>query len=202
MASTSLPKSETDVVGAVEDSAEATMESEDTRIVKAKEGDYLNIFTPSDTSDQPEGSTEATVPPPTLPHEIVQKYRATIRDLDPNLPIVTLPVEEFGDFDIHSVFPDLLLYEPPNPNYNDPYFDEAEYGRIVAITKLATKKMTFKKNQRLSRKRDIDGMHVVVCDDEESKQEVRTLPRNERYDNTPLVSRKWQCITGYGFRFC
>lgn len=128
---------------------------------------------------------------PTLSQEVVQNYRAIVRDLDGNIPIVSLPVEEFGSFDINAVFPDLLQYEPPNPDYDDPYFDEAEYGRIVAITKLATTKYIIKKRQRLTRKRDIDGNQLPTQVDEEEEEEVRVLPRHDRYDTTPLISRKY-----------
>lgn len=133
----------------------------------------------------------AAAAPVDLSQKILQNYRSKIMELDPNHTIVTLAMEDIGEFDIHSIFPDLLMYEPPNPDYDDPYFDEAEYGRIVAITKLITNKIVLKKRQRLSRKRKIDGEPVLVEEPEQEEESVKTLPRNERYDTSPLVSRKY-----------
>lgn len=151
-----------------------------------------NTSSAQDTSQAESHGEESKTTPVDMSQKILQNYRSKVMELDPNHTIVTLAMEDIGDFDIHSIFPDLLMYEPPNPDYDDPYFDEAEYGRIVAITKLMTNKIVLKKRQRLSRKRKINGEPVLIDEPEQEEESIKTLPRNERYDTSPLVSRKYQ----------
>ena len=154
-----------------------------------------NALSTPEPSQAESHNEEPKTAPVDLSQKILQNYRSKIMELDPNHTIVTLAMEDIGEFDIHSIFPDLLMYEPPNPDYDDPYFDEAEYGRIVAITKLITNKIVLKKRQRLSRKRKIDGEPVLIDEPEQEEENVvKTLPRNERYDTSPLVSRKYPSI--------
>lgn len=143
----------------------------------------------AEPGQQEEELTEA-VAASTLPPEVIQSYRASIRDLDPNIPIFTLRMEDMGDFDIHALFPDLLTYEPPNPSFNDPYFDELEYGRIVPISRLLSRRITFARPRQHSRKRKIDGQVVSIQDETDVNDVAPLLPRNERYDNTQLIPRK------------
>lgn len=114
-------------------------------------------------------------------------YQRLIKDCDPYHTVITLPMEDFQHMDIATLFPDCLMYTPPDPNMDDPYFNEAEYGRIVPLTKLSTLKIRPRKRGKLNtRKRTIDGqpMNLYKLGDE-----VETLPNNSRYDST-LMSRK------------
>lgn len=127
------------------------------------------------------------VEPSSLPQPIIQAYRTAIRDLDPNIPVYTLPIEDLGCFDIHTLFPDLLAYEPPNVSCDDPYFNELEYGRITGISQLSTRRIVIKKpTPQLSRKRNIDGEQITMPEDKVEPASI--LPRHERYDQSPLVS--------------
>lgn len=137
-------------------------------------------------------TTDDAVAPQALSQQTVQTYRDKVIKLKPDVPTLVLPVEEFGEFDINSVFPDLLAYEPPKPDYNDPYFDEAEYGRIIAITNLSTNKILLKKKPKLSKKRNFDGVQIPIYEKDEEENEVQVLPDKDRYDPNPLLSRKWQ----------
>ncbi|KAI8137829.1 hypothetical protein BJV82DRAFT_583318 [Fennellomyces sp. T-0311] len=158
-------------------------------VVAIEDGTAATTSTEMTETDASEGGvTEQIESNTTLPQRVMQEYRTKVRTLDPNKSVITLPIEDFGEFDIHAVFPDLLCYEPPNPDFNDPYFDEAEYGRIVAITQLQTKRFVLKKRPRLSRKRNADGDQLIVPE-EDDEIEVKVLPRNERYDSTPLTSQ-------------
>ncbi|KAF7724690.1 chromatin modification- protein VID21 [Apophysomyces ossiformis] len=137
--------------------------------------------TTSMTAEEPEAM-------PTLSLETIEKIRTAVKTLSLDVPTLVLSDEEFADFNVDTVFPELLLYEPPKPDANDPYFDESEYGRIVPISKLSTRKLKFKKPQRLSRKRTADGQQIVIYEEEEDKKDIKVLPRHERYDTAPLLS--------------
>lgn len=145
-----------------------------------------------DTADESSMPTTPNFNTESLSSDIIQEYRNIMKDFDPNMSILTLSVEDFGEFDAGSLFPDILTYEPPNPNFNDLYFNELEYGKIVPLTKLIAQQITLKAPKRYSRKRTIDG-HPIIYDDEvkDYKSEIKTLPRHERYDPTPLISRKY-----------
>ncbi|RCH78696.1 chromatin modification- protein VID21, partial [Rhizopus stolonifer] len=119
---------------------------------------------------------------PVAPH-IIQEYRQILKDADPNLPLLTLSSDSFSP---DVLFPDLLLYEPPRPEYNDVYFNELEYNRVTPISKSMTKPMTLKTRKRYVRKQKANGEPVWYP--EEDKPEAEWLPRFERYDTTPLVS--------------
>jgi hypothetical protein len=103
--------------------------------------------------------------------QIIQEYHTLIQILQPNQTVFTL-LEENDD--IISLFPELLLYTSPDPDSigNDPYFDETEYSRIVPF-KLSTQRIILSNNK----KRNLDG-------------DIKILPRHERYDTTPQLSRK------------
>jgi hypothetical protein len=124
-----------------------------------------------------------------LSTHIIQEYRDMIKHMDPNMPIMSLNVDKMGDFDASALFPDLLMFEAPQPQYNDLYLNEAEYSRITPITKLITQQITLKIPQQYSRKRDIDG-NLIQFHDNHQKDQIKPLPRLERYDSTFNISRK------------
>jgi chromatin modification-related protein VID21 len=139
-----------------------------------------------DSSSMPTTPNMATA---SLSSHIIQEYRTIMKNFDPQMPIMTLSPEEFGEFDANALFPDLLTYEPPNPNFHDVYFNELEYGKVTPISNLITEQISLKTPPRYSRKRDINGHPIKIVDDD-SKNDIKPLPRLERYDTTPLVSRK------------
>lgn len=107
--------------------------------------------------------------------QIIQTYKELLQSLHPEQSI--LSIDEQYQLDMISLlFPDLLLYTAPDPDCigNDPYFDQAEYSRIVPF-KLSTQRIKLS-TPSLSRKRNADG------------EQIKVLPRHERYDNTPQVS--------------
>ncbi|RCH79783.1 chromatin modification- protein VID21, partial [Rhizopus stolonifer] len=173
------------------------MEMDSTVAVEPNLDEQSDLMMPASTVDQQVGNhdkadtTDESSSMPTTPHlqpanlssEIIQNYRNIMKDYDPNMPIMTLPVEEFGEFDATVLFPDLLTYEPPNPQFNDLYFNEAEFGRITPISKLTTHQVHLKSPLSYSRKRDSRGNLI-----ETQQEEIKPLPRHERYDNTPIVS--------------
>lgn len=150
-----------------------------------------STFNSIDTADESSMPSTPKLTVESLSSEVIQQYRSIIKDLDPNMPILTLSIENFGEFDANALFPDVLTYEPPNPVFNDTYFDELEYGKITPISKLALQHITLKAPQRLNRKRDINGNPIIYYDETKShKPKIKQLPRHERYDPTPLISRK------------
>lgn len=122
-----------------------------------------------DEEEEPQNSISA---------QVIGEYRTLIQVLSTDQTVLTL-LEDHDD--IISLFPELLLYTAPDADSigNDPYFDEAEYGRIVPF-KLSTQRILLEKP---SKKRNSDGQ--VITDDN-----LKVLPRNERYDNTAQLSRK------------
>jgi hypothetical protein len=149
--------------------------------------------TPATMMDEDEDEEEEEEPQNKIPSNVVQEYRTLVKNLSPDQPIFILPsmTEDNNShlFDIVSLFPDLLLYTPPEPDSigNDPYFDEAEYSRVCPF-KLSTQRIVFKKPARTSRKRNNEGRIIEFI--QEEQDDVGLLPRNERYDNTPQLSRK------------
>jgi len=86
------------------------------------------------------------MPPPIAP-AILQKLRPSILELDTSATIFNMDSLEalmegvqIGSLDVNSLFPDLPLYGPPNPEDNDAYLDEAEYGRVTMISRLMSSK--------------------------------------------------------------
>ncbi|KAF9159697.1 chromatin modification- protein VID21, partial [Actinomortierella ambigua] len=87
------------------------------------------------------------MPPPISPASI-QKCRPVLLGLDPtitvfNLDSLSVLMEEnsnIATLDINLLFPDLPLYGPPSPDDNDPYIDEAEFGRLTMINRLISSK--------------------------------------------------------------
>ncbi|KAI8885523.1 hypothetical protein K501DRAFT_284231 [Backusella circina FSU 941] len=156
-----------------------------TEIEQKIEPDMFTHASPADTGD--EFSMPTTPNTISLTADIIQEYRSTVTNIGLDIPIVTLPVEDFGKCDAGALFPDLLLYEPPNSECNDIYFSELENGLVVPISKLISHNVIIKTPQRLSRKRNADGEPIIIYDDEEDRQVVKPLARYERYDNTPLV---------------
>lgn len=199
----SLPKPELTIDTTMPESSsedpiktDAMMGADTVDSVMKSERDILNNIDTGNTPTAMDTADESSMPttpninaPPSLSADIIQEYRSIVKEFDPNMPILTLTIEDFGEFDASALFPDMLTYEPPNPNYNDMYFNELEYGRVAPITKLISQQLTLKAPQRYSRKRDIDG-NPIIYQDEANKLDIKLLPRHERYDNTPLISRK------------
>ncbi|KAI8977108.1 hypothetical protein BDF20DRAFT_913480 [Mycotypha africana] len=121
-----------------------------------------------------------------LSSDVIQEYRNTIKNLDPYTPIITLPMEDLGDFSANALFPDLLNYEPPNPDFNDPYFNELEFSQITPISRLSLENIKLKVPERYSRKRDVQGNPILIR--ESITDNIKTLPKLERYNTTSLVS--------------
>lgn len=117
--------------------------------------------------------------------QLIQDYRTLLQFLHPDQTVVQLFDESD---DIISLFPDLLLYTAPDRDSigNDPYFDEIEYGRILPF-KLSTQRIVL---QKRTRKRNQDGQHVYHIVPDQEEEGVKILPRHERYDNSPQLSRK------------
>ncbi|KAF9979824.1 chromatin modification- protein VID21, partial [Modicella reniformis] len=86
------------------------------------------------------------MPPPVAP--AVQKLRPSILlELDTSTTVSSMESLEalmegvhVGSLDVNSLFPDLSLYGPPNPDDNDAYLDEAEHGRVTMISRLMSSK--------------------------------------------------------------
>lgn len=123
-----------------------------------------------DEEEEPQNSISA---------QIIGEYRTLIQVLSTDQTVLTL-LEDHDD--IISLFPELLLYTAPDADSigNDPYFDEAEYSRIVPF-KLSTQRILL---ETTSKKRNLSGQ--VILDDN-----LKVLPRHERYDNTSQLSRKF-----------
>lgn len=157
----------------------------------------LNTFA-MDTADESSMPTTPNFTAASLSTEIIQEYRNIIKDFDPNMPIITLSIEDFGEFNASALFPDMLTYEPPNPNFDDTYFNEIEYGKITPISKLSCQRVTLKTPRRYSRKRTIDGNPIMYNEDSKDyNSEIKMLPRHERYDSTPLISRKHRKLSHF-----
>lgn len=125
------------------------------------------------------GEDEEEEPQNSISAQVIGEYRTLIQVLSTDQTVLTL-LEDHDD--IISLFPELLLYTAPDADSigNDPYFDEAEYSRIVPF-KLSTQRILLEKP---SKKRNSNGQ--VISDDN-----LKVLPRHERYDNTAQLSRKF-----------
>lgn len=112
---------------------------------------------------------------PLISAQVIEEYRQMIQGLDPIQPVFTILDESHY---LDALFPELVLYTAPDPECigNDPYFDEAEYSRIVPF-KFSAQRFQFQEH-RFSRKRHADGT------------QVEQLPRLERYDSSFDVSCK------------
>lgn len=130
-------------------------------------------------------------PVATLSNHIIQEYRNIIKNMDPNIPILSFSDDRMSEFDATALFPDLLTYEPPQPHYNDLYLNELEFAKVTPISKLLTQQVTLKTPQRYSHKRDIDGNLINYPENTDNlKNQIKPLPRLERYDSTNHISRK------------
>ncbi|KAI8344610.1 hypothetical protein BC941DRAFT_13442 [Chlamydoabsidia padenii] len=165
------------------------------KLEQHEDKDMLNNIPPSTTDHSPSTTPddEETGDPQqqvtTAAWELL--YQQLIKDCDPYHTVVTLPMENFEHLDITSLISDRLIYAPPDPNMNDPYFNEAEYGRIVPVTKLSTLKLRPGIRGKYNpRKRTIDGQLMDFVKVEDA---VETLPDHDRYDTTlisPLFAPK------------
>jgi chromatin modification-related protein VID21 len=145
----------------------------------------------SSQENQPSAlSASSTMPPPPSPN-IWNEFKTAILAMDPDNPIYALPIDGTTDFDISSLFPELPLYEPPQPNDADAYIDELEYGRVVPITKFISQKMSIKKKAPPSKKRTAEE---AFSDTGSSQEDVPQLPKHEKYDNTQYLSRMYNSL--------
>lgn len=135
-------------------------------------------------------SASSTMPPPPSPN-LWNEFKTAILAMDPDNPIFALPIEGTTDFDLSTLFPELPLYEPPQPNDADAYIDELEYGRVVPVTKFISQKMNIKKKVPPSRKRTAEEAFV---DSDILSENVPQLPKHEKYDNTQYLSRMYSLI--------
>jgi hypothetical protein len=128
-----------------------------------------------------------------IPDQIKTEYRQLIQSLNPNQAVFTLMDESH---DLISLFPDLLLYTAPDPNCigNDPYFDEAEYSRIVPF-RISTQRIVLhhqlqkQSPGRISRKRKhIDEDTVEEQDDQiEGEGHISQVSRKLLYCKGPMI---------------
>jgi chromatin modification-related protein VID21 len=121
-------------------------------------------------------------------NQIKTEYCQLIQSLNPDQAIFTLMDDSH---DLISLFPDLLLYTAPDPNCigNDPYFDEAEYSRIVPF-KLSTQRIVLhhhpqKQSTRVSRKRKYVGGDATILPAEEHVEQDQV-----EGEHLPQVSRR------------
>lgn len=128
---------------------------------------------------------EPSTPTTPIASHIIQEYRTILKEADPDIPVLTLSLDSLSPA---ALFPDLLLYEPPHSEFNDVYFNEIEYNKITPISKWMTRLMNLKTHKRYIRKQKANGDPVWFLEEEKPKAEQ--LPRFERYDTTPLISRK------------
>lgn len=117
--------------------------------------------------------------------QVVAEYRTLVQMFGLDQTVFKL-LDDHDD--ILTLFPDLILYTAPDCDSigNDPYFDEAEYSRIVPF-KLSTQRLIL---QKRCRKRDSEGHSVYHCVPDE-EENIKVLPRHERYDCAPQLSRKF-----------
>lgn len=130
---------------------------------------------------------ELMMPPPISP-AVIQRCRPSILELDPNATMFSLEIlepyldgTELGSLDINALFPDLPLYDAPNPDDNEPYVDEAEQGRVTMISRLMSSRppaLDFgplsSQVVYLKRKRDLSHVDMEMDDfDEEDARIIK-----------------------------
>ncbi|OZJ02938.1 hypothetical protein BZG36_04554 [Bifiguratus adelaidae] len=123
-----------------------------------------------------------------------QHYRPAILETDVTSSIFLL--FDLGEYShsvvVQSLFPDLPLYEPPNPETDDPFVDEYEQAKIIAISKFMAKKGVLRPEPSLPRKRRRDETDETEdyfeAERAQEKTRVRLLAGMSRYDNAPLIS--------------
>lgn len=115
----------------------------------------------------------------TISSEVIADYRRLIQMLSLDQTIFRLRDhdEEEEEKDLISLFPDLILYTAPDGDCigNDPYFDEAEYNRIVPF-KLSTQRLVL---QKCTRKRDSEGIPIFHPLEENLEPRHEQLSRND-----------------------
>lgn len=172
------------------------METDDPKIEGSADVTLLEAMKTEDLTDKADSllaakesetpTTTSAMPPPPSPN-LWNEFKASILNLDVDNPIFVLPIDTLVDMDLSTLFPELPLYEAPQPNDADAYIDELEYGRVVPITRFISKKTVIKKKLPPVRKRTADEAFMQVDDDQE---EVAQLPKHEKYDSTQYLSRK------------
>lgn len=150
--------------------------SEAQPVVTEKLQDTKEAASDDDDDEDDEGEDEGADQQHAISPQFIETYKELLQSLNPEQSILSID-EQYQQDMISLLFPDLLLYTAPDPDCigNDPYFDEAEYSRIVPF-KLSAQRIKLSSSQNLSRKRNADG------------EQVKMLPRHERYDNTPQIS--------------
>lgn len=150
-----------------------------------------NDLIADDEEDDEEEEEEDT---PHISNQVKTEYHQLIQSCDPNQTVFTL-IDE--NHDLISLFPDLLLYTAPDPNCigNDPYFDEAEYSRILPF-KVSTQRIVLHHHHqhpqkqspplpRLFRKRKYMQNDTLIQQPEEHVED-----RTEGEGHLSQVSRK------------
>jgi hypothetical protein len=135
-------------------------------------------------SDMP--TATSAMPPPPSPN-VWNEFKTSILNLDADNPIFVLSIDTLVDMDLSTLFPELPLYEAPQPNDADAYIDELEYGRVVPITKFISQKTVIKKKSPPTRKRTAEEAFMNV---DEEQDEVPQLPKHDKYDTSQYLSRK------------
>lgn len=167
----------------LEESADTTM----LEAVKTEEKmEKVDSHLPTKDIETTSTASVSTMPPPPSPN-IWNEYKTSILNLDPDNPIFLLPIDTLSDLEISSLFPDLPLYEPPQPNDTDAYIDELEHGRVIPITKFISEKIVIKRKTPPSRKRTSEE---AFSDTDEQQEDVPLLPKHDKYDSTQYLSRK------------
>ncbi|KAI9284069.1 hypothetical protein BC943DRAFT_353222 [Umbelopsis sp. AD052] len=142
-------------------------------------GDSLLAVKESDTP-----TTTSAMPPPPSPN-LWNEFKTSILNLDIDNPIFVLPIDTLVDMDLTTLFPELPLYEAPQPNDADAYIDELEYGRVVPITKFISQKTVIKKKLPPTRKRTAEEAFMQM---ELDQEEVPQLPKHDKYDTAQYLS--------------
>jgi len=165
----------------LEESADTTM----LEAVKTEEKmEKVDSHLPTKDIETTSTASVSTMPPPPSPN-IWNEYKTSILNLDPDNPIFLLPIDTLSDLEISSLFPDLPLYEPPQPNDTDAYIDELEHGRVIPITKFISEKIVIKRKTPPSRKRTSEE---AFSDTDEQQEDVPLLPKHDKYDSTQYLS--------------
>jgi chromatin modification-related protein VID21 len=173
-----------------------SMETDELKIEGSADVTLLEAMKTEDLTDKADSllavresdthTTSSAMPPPPSPN-LWNEFKTSILNLDVDNPIFVLPIDTLVDMDLTTLFPELPLYEAPQPNDADAYIDELEYGRVVPITKFISQKTVIKKKSPPTRKRTAEEAFMQEDDDQE---DVPQLPKHDKYDTAQYLSRK------------
>jgi len=83
-----------------------------------------------------------------------------------------------------------LIYGPPRVDDENAYIDVTEPDRIIPINQIITKKRKFVDDAGWNK-------YGYELYDEADYEQAKTLPHNQRYDSTSLISRKYREVIIY-----